>query len=235
MKKYSCILVDDEPLARELIAGFISECPELELVAELPNAIDARVFLQHHLVDLMFLDINMPRLSGIRLVKIMEQAPAVIFITAYSEYAVEGFELEAIDYLLKPVSQERFLKAIGRFLDQFPRQISQADYILVKSDKKIYRVDLDELLYAEALGDYIRIITKEKTLTVYERLSAFAERLPSDRFCRIHKSHLIALSKINYIEGNRIRIGKIFLSISNTYRNEFNERLKIQRGLQSNL
>ncbi len=235
MKKYRCILVDDEPLARELIAGFIAECPELELVAELPNAIDARAFLQQHLVDLMFLDINMPRLSGIRLVKSMEQTPAVIFITAYAEYAVEGFELEAIDYLLKPVSQERFLKAISRFLDQFPRQISQADYILVKSDKKIYRIELDELLYAEALGDYIRIITKEKTLTVYERLSTFAERLPSDRFCRIHKSHLISLSVIDYIEGNRIRIGDIFLPVSHTYRNEFNERLKKRGSIQSNL
>lgn len=235
MKKYTCIIVDDEPLARELIAGFIAECPELELLAELPNAIDARNFLRQHLVDLMFLDINMPRLSGIRLVKDLEQMPAVIFITAYAEYAVEGFELEAIDYLLKPVSQDRFTKAIGRFLDQFPRQISQADYILVKSDKRIYRINLDELFYTEALGDYIRIITKEKTLTVYERLSTFAERLPPDRFCRIHKSHLISLSAIDYIEGNRIRIGDVFLPVSHTYRNLFNERLKKRSGAQSNL
>jgi DNA-binding LytR/AlgR family response regulator len=98
-------------------------------------------------------------------------------------------------------------------------------YILVKADKKIYRIDLDDLLYAEALGDYIRVVTKEKTLTVYERLSAFAERLPSDRFCRIHKSHLIALSGIDYLEGNRIRIGNVFLPVSNTYRNQLNERL----------
>jgi len=225
MKKYTCILVDDEPLARELIAGFIADCPELELLAQLSNAVEARNFLQQHLIDLMFLDINMPGLSGIRLVKSLAQAPAVIFITAYAEYAVEGFELEAVDYLLKPVSQERFLKAIGRFLDKFSQQVSQAGYILVKADKKIYRIDLDDLLYAEALGDYIRVVTKEKTLTVYERLSAFAERLPSDRFCRIHKSHLIALSGIDYLEGNRIRSGNVFLPVSNTYRNQLTERL----------
>jgi DNA-binding LytR/AlgR family response regulator len=226
MKKYTCILVDDEPLARELIAGFIAECPELELLAQLSNAIETRAFLQLHIVDLMFLDINMPRLSGIKLVKSLAQVPAVIFITAYAEYAVEGFDLEAVDYLLKPVSEERFFKAVGRFLDKAAQQVPQMDYILVKADKKIYRIDLDDLLYAKALGDYIRVVTKEKTLTVYERLSTFTEKLPSNRFCRIHKSHLIALSKIDYVEGNRIKIGKIFLPVSNTYRNELNERLK---------
>lgn len=230
MRKYTCILVDDEPLARELIAGFIAECPELELLAQLPNAIEARAFLRQHIVDLLFLDINMPRLSGIRLVKSLAQAPAVIFITAYAEYAVEGFELEAVDYLLKPVSEERFLKAVGRFLNKGAQPDPQMEYILLKADKKIYRIELDDLLYAEALGDYIRVITKEKTLTVYERLSTFAEKLPSDRFCRVHKSHLIALSKIEYIEGSRIRIGQVFLPVSNTYRNEFNERLKAQRS-----
>lgn len=234
MRKYTCILVDDEPLARELIAGFIGECPELVLLAQLPNAIEARAFLEQHIVDIMFLDINMPRLSGIRLVKSMVQAPAVIFITAYAEYAVEGFELEAVDYLLKPVSEERFRKAVEKFLHKGTQPDAQMEYLLVKANKKIYRIDLDDLLYAEALGDYIRVVTREKTLTVYERLSSFTERLPSDRFCRVHKSHLIALSKIEYIEGNRIRIGQVFLPVSNTYRTEFNKRLKTQSRFQSN-
>jgi DNA-binding LytR/AlgR family response regulator len=225
MKRYSCILVDDEPLSRELIADFIKDCPELELLAEFQNAIESRAFLQQHIVDLIFLDINMPRLSGINLVKSLACAPSVIFITAYPEYAVEGFELEAVDYLLKPVSQERFLKAVGRFLEKAAQPGSQVTFVLVKADKKIFRIDLDNLLYVEALGDYIRIVTTEKTLTVYERLSGFAERLPPDRFCRIHKSHLIALSKIDYIEGNMVRIGNALLPVSTTYRDELNERL----------
>ncbi len=226
MRRYSCIVVDDEPLSREIIADFIADCSELDLVGQFPNAIEARTFLQQQVVDLIFLDINMPRLSGINFMKSLIQVPAVIFITAYSEYAVEGFDLEAVDYLLKPVSQERFLKAVGRFLYRMANPHIGDNYISVKADKKIYRLALDDILYVEAMGDYIRIVTTDRTLTVYDRFSNFAERLPASEFCRIHKSHLISLSKIDYLEGNHVRIGQTTLPVSNSYRNTLNDRLK---------
>jgi DNA-binding LytR/AlgR family response regulator len=228
MKKYNCIIIDDEPLSRELIGDYITDCHELNLSASFANAIDARNYLQQEQVDLLFLDINMPRLSGISLIKSLPHPPAVIFITAYAEYAVEGFELEAIDYLLKPVEQDRFMKAVSRFVAQSAQKEVQPDFIMVKADKKMFRIELDQLLYVEAMGDYIRLVTTDKKLTVYDRLSSFMERLPRDRFCQIHKSYLIALSRIDYLEGNQLRIGDVNLPVSKSYRNELAERLQNQ-------
>jgi DNA-binding LytR/AlgR family response regulator len=228
MKKYNCIIIDDEPLSRELIGDYVADCHELNLSASFANAIDARNYLQQEQVDLLFLDINMPRLSGISLIKSLPHPPAVIFITAYAEYAVEGFELEAIDYLLKPVEQDRFMKAVSRFVGKLAQKKVQPDFIMVKADKKMFRIELDQLLYVEAMGDYIRLVTTDKKLTVYDRLSLFMEKLPRDRFCQIHKSYLIALSRIDYLEGNQLRIGDVNLPVSKSYRNELAERLKSQ-------
>jgi DNA-binding LytR/AlgR family response regulator len=141
---------------------------------------------------------------------------------------VEGFELEAIDYLLKPVEQDRFMKAVSRFVAQSAQKEVQPDFIMVKADKKMFRIELDQLLYVEAMGDYIRLVTTDKKLTVYDRLSSFMERLPRDRFCQIHKSYLIALSRIDYLEGNQLRIGDVNLPVSKSYRNELAERLQNQ-------
>ncbi|MGQ8336149.1 LytR/AlgR family response regulator transcription factor [Sunxiuqinia sp. A32] len=224
MKTYSCIIVDDEPLSREIIADYVSDCPELNLTGQFPNAFEAREFLQKESVELIFLDINMPRMSGVSFLKSLNQPPAVIFITAYPEYAVEGFDLEAVDYLLKPVSQERFMKAVNRFLEK-QQATNSIDYLMVKADKKLHRIELDHLLYVEAMGDYIRLITTDKNLTVYERLSNFAEKLPADQFCRIHKSYLVSLSKIEYIEANQVKIGEVKLPVSATYREQLSKRL----------
>ena len=226
MKKYTCILVDDEPLSRELIGDYIADCPELELVGSFANAIDARNYLQSKTIDLMFLDINMPRMSGIRLMKSLSDPPEVIFITAYGEYAVEGFELEAVDYLLKPIEQDRFLRGVDRFLAKVGQKEKAPDFIMVKADKKMFRIDLDQLEYVEAMGDYIRLVMSDKKLTVYDRLAAFMEKLPKEQFCQIHKSYIIALSKINYLEGNQVHIGDVFLPVSKSFRNTLVERLK---------
>ena len=226
MRKFNCIIVDDEPLSRELIGDYISDCQELNLLASFANALDARNYLQKEIVDLIFLDINMPRLSGIRLMKSLAQAPDVIFITAYAEYAVEGFELEAIDYLLKPIQQDRFLKAVNRFVAKVGEKEVQLDFLMVKSDKKMFRIELNELLYVEAMGDYIRLVTVDKKLTVYDRLSSFLEKLPKDHFCQIHKSYLISLARIDYLEGKQVRIGNVLLPVSKSFRNELDERLK---------
>lgn len=219
--RFKCILVDDEPLAREVIADYIADCPELELCGQFANAFQAREFLSENKIDLIFLDISMPRMSGISFVKSLHNAPAIIFITAYPEYAVDGFELEAIDYLLKPVAQDRFLKAVNRFLDKSKQVKSKDDSIMVKADKKLFRLVLSDICYVEAMGDYIRINTNDQSLTVYERFSAFAEKLPTDQFCRIHKSYLISLTKIEYMEANQVRIGEIMLPVSATYKEQF--------------
>ena len=225
MKKYSCILVDDEPLSRELIADYLIDCPELDLQGIFANAVDARTFLQETSVDLLLLDINMPRLSGIGLVKSLAQAPEVIFITAYVKYAVEGFELEAVDYLLKPIEQDRFFKAVNRFLQKMDQREPQPDFIMVKSDKKMYRIELSQILYVEAMGDYIRLVTKDKKLTIYDRLASFLEKLPNEEFCQIHKSHFISLSNLEYLEGTQIRIGDVYLPVSKSFRAALVERL----------
>lgn len=226
MKKYNCIIIDDEPLSRELIGDYVADCHELNLLASFANAIDARNYLQLEPVDLLFLDINMPRLSGISLIKSLPKAPAVIFITAYPDYAVEGFELEAVDYLLKPVEQERFMKAISRFISRLTQKETSPDFIMVKADKKIFRIELDQLLYVEAMGDYIRVVTTDRKLTVYDRLSSFMERLPRDRFCQIHKSYLIALSRIDYLEGNQVHLGEICLPVGKNFRNNLTDWLQ---------
>ncbi len=220
MKNYTCIIVDDEPLSREVIEDFVKEYPELQLAGQFSNAIDAREFLKESEIDLIFLDINMPRFSGVDFVKTLANPPAIIFITAYAEFAVDGFELEAIDYLLKPVSQERFQKAVSRFLEKMGNNKLQESSIMVKADKKLYRLEMDDILYVEAMGDYIRIITADKTLTVYDRLTTFLEKLPASQFCRIHKSYLVAVSKIEFIEGNKIKIGDTHLPVSATYKDQ---------------
>ncbi len=221
MRKYKCIIVDDEPLSREVIADYLLDCPELGLTGQFANAFDARDFLNKNETDLIFLDINMPRLSGVNFVKSLSKAPAIIFITAYPEFAVEGFELEAVDYLLKPVPQDRFLKAVNRFLEKAGGQRATDDSMLVKADKKLYRLELDQITYVEAMGDYIRINTDDRSLTVYERLAGFADKLPADRFCRIHKSYVVPLSKIEYLEGNQVKIGENLLPVSATYKDSF--------------
>ncbi len=221
MRRFKCIIVDDEPLSREVIVDYLEDCPEFELAGQFANAFDAREFLQGNEIDLIFLDINMPRLSGVNFVKSLSKPPAIIFITAYPEFAVEGFELEAIDYLLKPVPQDRFLKAVNRFLEKAGQQKTGEGSILVKADKKLYRLEYKQIISVEAMGDYIRINTNDRSLTVYERLSAFMEKLPEDQFCRIHKSYLVSLSKIDYIEGNQVSIGETMLPISATYKDQF--------------
>jgi len=226
MKRYNCIIVDDEPLSQELIGDYVTDCDELNLLATFANAIDARNYLQKEKVDLVFLDINMPRLSGISLIKSLPNPPSVIFITAYPEYAVEGFELEAIDYLLKPIEQDRFLIAVSRFVVKAGQKEMPSDFIMVKSNKKMFRVELDQLLYVEAMGDYIRLVMTERKLTVYDRLALFMEKLPADRFCQVHKSYLISLSQIDYLEGNQLHIGDVFLPVSKSFRSSLVDRLK---------
>ncbi len=232
MKKLKCIIADDEPIARQILESYIQEIPSLELVATCKNAFEVMQVLQEQTIDLLFLDINMPKLSGLSLLKTIQQKPDVIITTAYSQYAIEGFELAVTDYLLKPFSLERFLQGVNKVL-QKNKELSQITKIekeeisaslFVKSDKKIIKIDVDEINYIEAYGNYIKIYTDKMILTP-QTLSDFLEKLP-DSFLRIHKSFVINFEKLKLIDGNQIVLqGGAKLPIGKSYKKAVLDRI----------
>ena len=222
-----CLIVDDEPLSRDVLRKYISEVRDLNLVAECGNASEASHVLNHTQVDIIFLDINMPGISGISFARSLISSPLIVFTTAYPEYAVEGFELDATDYLVKPYSFERFLKAVNRALERLQENnIPAGDEakILVKADKKLYALVLSDILLIEGQGDYIRIRTERENLVVHETIKNFLASLPGEMFMRIHKSYVINLTRIEYIEGNQVRIGEFTVPVSPAQRDELLSR-----------
>lgn len=223
----NCIIVDDEPLSRDVLRKYIRQVRDLEIVAECSDAIAATHHLHKHGADILFLDINMPGLSGISFARSLTVSPLIIFTTAYPEYAVEGFELDATDYLVKPYSFERFLKAVNRALERLRenrRNDGPGGKILVKADKKLYALAFSDILYIEGKGDYIRIHTSQRRLMVHDTLKNFLESLPEDEFMRIHKSYVINLQHIEFMEGNQVRIAGETLAVSPAHRDEFLSR-----------
>ena len=210
MKTLKCIIADDEPIARQILESYISEMPYLELTASCKNAFEVLDVLQKESIDLLFLDINMPKLSGLSMLRTLQHRPEVIITTAYPEYAIEGFELSVTDYLLKPFSLERFLQAVMKVQQKEPLQIEShvietqesAKSIFVKSDKKLLKIVTDDISYIEAYGNYVKIYTSEMILTP-QTLSDIIEALPS-QFLRIHKSFAINFNKLKLIDGNQI-------------------------------
>ncbi len=227
MKMTTCMIIDDEPLSRDVLRKYIGEVKDLNLVSECADAYEASHVLAHSRVDLIFLDINMPGLSGISFARSLTASPLIIFTTAYPEYAVEGFELNALDYLVKPYSFERFLKAVNRAFDLL-RNNHEDDHsnrkILVKSDKKLYAVEIEKILFVEGQGDYIRIFTEEKNLIVHDTMKNFIGSLPEEDFMRIHKSYAVQLKKIEFIEGNQVGIGTHTISVSPLQKEELLKR-----------
>ena len=224
--KLKCLVIDDEPLSQELIADFVRSCPELELVAVLGDALEAGEILKQEEIQLLFLDINMPRLSGIGFVKSLKEAPMVIFVTAYPQFAVDGFEVEAVDYLLKPVSFDRFRLAVNRAIDRFQQKPdNKTTHLVLRSNKKDYRVAFDEMHYLEACGDYVRFGLSDQVLMVHGRLKDFLARLPEENFVQIHKSWVISLSKIQYVEGNQVLISEKRIPISVKFKEQLLEKL----------
>ena len=216
-----CLIVDDEPLSRQVLKGFVADHPDLELAGESKDALEAMSFLEKYEVDLLFLDINMPKLSGVNFYKSLQKKPEVIFTTAYSEFAVEGFELNAIDYLIKPIAFERFIKAIQKVKDKFGQNSTSLpvqDYIMLKADKKMYRTPYEDILFCEALGDYVKVHLKDKVLIVTTTMKKLLAELPEQIFLRTHKSYIINKTKVEYIEGNQIKIGSQMISIGQSYR-----------------
>ena len=234
----NCIIVDDDPLARDLLEDFISKIPFLNLKALCKNGFEAVETLQREKVDLIFLDIQMPDISGVQLFESLIVKPQVIFTTAYHDYAVEGFELDATDYLVKPFTFERFLKAANKAYRIYHlnntgtdslKQIdenSQKDFLFVKEGTSTVRINLNEVLYMEGLKDYIKIFTKEKTVLTLMPLKTMEGKLPSDKFVRVHRSYIVSISKIDSIERSRIIIGDNWLPIGDYYKEEFQKHLK---------
>ncbi len=221
------MIVEDEPFSQEITADYINNCPELNLVHICNNAMEANSFLLHNSVDLLFLDINMPSISGLDWWKSLVAPPQVIFITAYPEYAVEGFNLNAVDYLLKPFSFERFLQAVNKFFakkqsaDENPMKTT----IMVKSNKKIYPVKYTDITHLEANGDYLKLYRNDDYLLVHDTLKNFYQQLPRKQFIRVHRSFVINISKIDFIEGNRIAIGEHRISFTESYREQLRKHI----------
>ena len=214
-----CLIVDDEPSARLILAQYIGQVPQLQTAGECSEALQAIEFLRDQPVDLLFLDINMPRLSGISFLKASPHPPAVILTTAYDEYALEGYELDIVDYLLKPFSFERFLKAVTKAEKRLNPSKNQ-DYLVVRADKKTYKISYDDILFIESLGDYVTIHTVTQKLTTYDTLKNLEDKLPVHRFIRVHKSFLISLDKTDYMEGNLFVVKGHQIPIGATYKEE---------------
>lgn len=209
------IIVDDEPLAQDVLETYIEKIPELKLVKKCSNALEANEALKSGDVDLMFLDIQMPQLTGIDFLKTLTKPPLVIFTTAYDNYAIEGFELNALDYLLKPISLERFMKAVNKAMDQLELQRRDAgsssemegeDYIFVKADKKLVKINYKDILYIEGLKDYVIIRMDASRVITLQTMKSLEEKLPQQMFKRIHRSYIINLEKINAIIGNMVEV-----------------------------
>ncbi|MEM0993220.1 MAG: LytTR family DNA-binding domain-containing protein [Bacteroidota bacterium] len=230
MLKY--LIIDDEPLAHQVIEKYSADLPYLEKVGNCFDAIEALAFLNQHPVDLIFLDIQMPKLKGLAFLKSLSSPPKVILTTAYKEYALESYELNVLDYLLKPFSFERFLKAVGKALQQ-PIAVHPTTtpsetitHIFVKGDKQYHQLLLSDILYVEAYGGYIKIHLDQQMILSHDQLSSFAQKLPSDQFLRVHKSFVIALKKIERIEGNRLFIREKEIPIGGKYRAVIQDLLK---------
>ena len=215
-----CLIVDDEPLSLDVLEKYISDVPGLELAGKCLNAFEAIEKLQEIQIDILFLDINMPKLSGINMVKTIPHLPEVIFTTAYPEYAVEGFELEVLDYLVKPISFERFLKAIQKARAKIlpGKGSAMVSFIMIKANKKLHKVFHSDIKYIQSSGDFVKIHTTSKVHICSETLKNIEQQLPENQFVRIHKSYLISLDFINYLEGNQVKIEEEFLPIGLTYK-----------------
>ena len=220
--KLNCIIVDDEPLARKVLTEYIEDTDFLVLKGKAENPVKAGTLITEHAIDLMFLDINMPKLTGLEYLRTSTTLPKTIITTAYAEYALDGFELNVLDYLVKPFSFERFLKAVNKAREHYnmktqPIHLSQAepdDYFFVKCDGKIEKLYYDELIYVEAMLNYVVLYTEKKKMMVYLTMKGIVDQLPPARFIKVHKSYVVNINKIKTIEGNEINTGSAHVPIS---------------------
>jgi two-component system, LytTR family, response regulator len=228
-----CLIVEDEPLARNLLTEYVKKIPYLQLIEASSNPLAALEVLRKNHIDLLFLDIQMPEITGITLLKTLQKKPLVILTTAYSEYALESYELDVVDYLLKPITFDRFLKAVDKASQRMnvtqpassekkPIQ-EEPSFVFVKDGTKLVKIRWDDILYVEGLKDYVTIHTKQQKVVTLQRLKVLETQLPSDRFIRIHHSYIIALNAIDAIHKGEVQIGSTFIPVSDSYKKAFKE------------
>jgi len=233
--KIKCLLADDEPPARELLASYINRLDDLELCGQCADSLETFKYLQKNEVDLLFLDIQMPGMNGLELIKSLHNPPRIVLITAYREYAVEGFELDVLDYLVKPVSFERFLKTVSRYHhysvnahshDTEPtKDTFENAYMFFKVNKEMVKIFLKDILYIESIKDYIKIVTPDKSYITYQRINYMEEKLPESNFVRVHKSYIVAVPKIKAFRSDTIKIGQVDIPVGRHYKKNFTEQL----------
>lgn len=235
MTPHTCLIVEDEPLARSLLAEYVKKVPFLSLVKTCSSPMEALDVLRGNPVDILFLDIQMPEITGITLLKILQNRPMVILTTAYSEYALESYELDVVDYLLKPITFDRFLKAVEKASQRLKTSSPASSiteknssdtapaFVFVKDGTRLVKINFDDILYVEGLKDYVTIHTKLQKVTSLQRLKSLEIQLPADRFIRIHHSYIIALKAIDVIHKGEVQIGHAMIPISDTYRKTFKE------------
>ncbi len=226
-KSINCLIVDDETVAQDIIAIHLEAFDAINVLAKCSNAMEAFSFINKNNVDLLFLDINMPEISGISLAKSVNPNIKIIFTTAYRDYAVEGFELKAVDYLLKPISFERLSKALTSYFElhgssssETPQQKTSQDFMFIRADRKMVKVDFEDILNIESLGDYLKIHCKTETIVTRETITAIEAKLPQQSFMRIHRSFIIAISQIHSFTNEQVTIKDKSLPISRSYKNE---------------
>jgi two-component system, LytTR family, response regulator len=231
--KIRCIAIDDEPLALSKLEVFISKVPDLVLMQSFDNAVDAIAWIKGNRTDLIFLDIQMEQLTGIQFIEASGTNAKIIITSAYDQYAIKGFDLNVTDYILKPYSFERFMKAVSRVMellrtdkDQTIQTETSGRYIFVKTEYRLERVDIDQICYIEGMKDYLRIVCCDKKIMTLQSFSMLEELLPPGRFCRVHKSYLVALDKIKSVERNIINLAGQRIPVSNTYRESFFSMIK---------
>lgn len=233
MPKYKAIIIDDEPIARGVIETHVSKIDKIEIIASCKNAIEGFSILNKQRIDLIFLDINMPNIDGISFAKTINPNIKVIFTTAYREYAIDGFNLQAVDYLLKPISFVRLNKAVSKFIaESYFKENSEVanseiieDFFFIRADRKMIKINFSEILYIESLGDYLKIHLADKKITTRETISDIEAKLPPSKFLRCHRSFIVAIDKIEYFTNEYIQIEKHAITISRSYKNTVLERL----------
>lgn len=234
--KITCIIVEDEPLGMSLMQNHVAKVPYLELKGSFADPVRAIEFLRQNTVDLMFSDIQMPGVTGISLLKIVQNLPLVIFTTAYSEYALEGYDLDVVDYLIKPISFERFLKSVEKAAQRLnktepalPAGEAKEDYIFIKDGTRYIRVDLSDIRYIEGLKDYVAIHIPGRKIVSLQTMKSLEALLPHSRFIRIHNSYIVALQAIDSLDKEKVQIGDIFLPVSDSYKKGLREMVERKR------
>jgi two-component system LytT family response regulator len=230
--KIKCILIDDEPLAIKVLQNYFTNFSDFEIIGTFNNALESLEFINNNAVDAVFLDINMPKMTGFELISLIETKTRVIITTAFREFAAESYDLDVLDYLVKPIPLPRFIKCINKITTEYNLKNNIKienqridSHIFIKVDKKMVKINIDEILFIEGMKEYIKVITLEKTYITHKSLTSLSEELPADRFIRIHKSYTIAIDKVKSIEGNRIQIQSYTIPIGRNYSKEVKSKI----------